>query len=319
MSKIGNISNYFGNNFDIAIANTTSENVMSASSLPQSSVILAVPFDRNSSEDVGPVSMLMTDYEGSIVRLTYCISEGNGLYNIDDMLKLQTDNDTLQENINGLSINVENLINDNSLIMINDKLSLNIDSLPYASDTTYGVSFIDELTLNTHGDTLYVDTMNLDLASTNLFGIAMGDNTTIYAEQGRLSILYDGLEKCTYNNFGLSRPDNMSTVSNNGVVSLRQEFFINDRNIGIVKVDGTTLSATNGIVSINKNNLKKASYTEAGILSLGNEFYVDSSGRTSLHVEALTQELNNIDNRIESLNEKLDNIENTAIEQHMIV
>ena len=79
MSKLGYISNSYGKQFNISVANTYSYNVLNGSNLPVNSIIIASNVNENNN-DTGSYSLIATDSVGSPVRLTYTIKEGNGLY-----------------------------------------------------------------------------------------------------------------------------------------------------------------------------------------------------------------------------------------------
>ena len=95
MSRLSDINNSYGKTFSFAAANTYSTNVLDASKLPASTMIVASP--QEDGEDIGQHSLLVTDYNGEAVRLTYDITAGNGLNFSNDALELSIDNDTIIE------------------------------------------------------------------------------------------------------------------------------------------------------------------------------------------------------------------------------
>ncbi len=76
MSKIGNIKLSYRKQFNIAIANTYSNIVLSGSNLPANTIIISSNINENF-EDTDWYSMIATDNEGNPVRLTCCIKQCN--------------------------------------------------------------------------------------------------------------------------------------------------------------------------------------------------------------------------------------------------
>ena len=162
MSKLNDIYNSYGKTFGIAIANTYSYNVMNASGLPKNTLIVAAPNDSNN------CSLLITDYNGEPVRLTYNIISSNGLVDNNGSISLET-NSIFYENESGqLSIDIENLVDNTTIKDINGKFTVDTQELAKASSTTYGVTKIDGATILSDDGKIYVNTQKLDKSKNSM-------------------------------------------------------------------------------------------------------------------------------------------------------
>lgn len=309
MSQLGNITQSYGSSFEIAIANTTSENVINASILPPNTIIIAAPQTDN--EDAGTFSMIVTDANKTPSRLTYNISLGNGITAYNDQLMLNIDDNVLLETSNDLDIDIIKLSYNSSIAKKNNKLSISIDGMPKVSSKKQGVFKIDNFTIKSNNGTLYVDTNSLDLASSNSSGICIGDKKTIYASNGELNIINSGLDKCSSTKYGLAKTDGTSIVSVSGSLSISESYLISDTDYSLVKTDNNTIISSNGILSVNQNGLTKASTSTYGVVSVGNEFTINSNGQLVLNETAnVNTYIVDLQNRIDNINSQLDDIEN---------
>jgi len=87
MSKLGNVRQSYGKQFNAAIANTYGTYVLGGSNLPSNTLIVASPVSQNN-DDRGSYSLLITDYIGNPVRLTYTLREGTGMKYSDDTMRV---------------------------------------------------------------------------------------------------------------------------------------------------------------------------------------------------------------------------------------
>lgn len=313
MSKIGYIQNSYGSSFNVAIANTYSTNVLNSIKLPANTFIIAAPFDNEEQSDLGTYSLILTDSYGTPVRITYCIKEGNGFYNDDEHLYLHLDNSTLLETNDMLNVNLQNIILDDSLKIKNGKISVNIDSIGRTSNSEIGTIKVDGKTIKSDGGEIYVETSKLDFTNSSLYGIGIGDGVTLKTVQGKLSVKEYGLVHGTNSTYGFVKGDTTSIISNNGVLSLNQSYFINDSYIGIVKPDNITIKSTNGTLSIKQEGITKASSSNAGVVSLGSEFFTNANGQTSvsiqsnaaIDIDAIKQRIDNIHGRLDIISQFL--------------
>ena len=275
MSKLGYIQNSYGKPFSISVANTYSFNVMAASkSLPKNTLIISSNVDDNG-YDTGSYSLIVTDYEGNPVRLTYSISEGNGLhYSSDsDSLSLSIDNDTIiYDRENGLTINLNNHL-DNSLVVDSGSITLDLSKFPLASDTNYGISYIDGYTIKSDDGMIYIDTSALMYSnnSTDTYGIAIGDGETIYSDNGRLSVNISSLKKADDNGFGISKGDEYTVHTIDGILSVDTSNLDKATSItfGISKIsDNTLMFDSENNITVNEKNLSISSPDKYGISAI---------------------------------------------------
>lgn len=311
MSQIGNIYNSYGHEFNIAIANTSSDNLMNAQYLPANTLIVAAEVDTESNEDIGKYSLVVTGYDGVPARLTYCIKEGNGLHYENGCMTLAIDNDTLSENAYGfLSANPELLTYDWSISYIDGRLCIDVEGLPRASANSFGVAKVDGFTIKSDYGVTTVDTSSLDMSADGIPGICIGDGITIVAHGGSLDANVDNFAKCTNSSFGVAKADNASIMSSYGSLSLDLAYF-NDLNYpGLANVDMTTMKVSNGVISIDAEGLHKASASTHGTVKLGNEFGINDNGQAFVKdpIE-VSSYVSSLENRISSINAELDAIE----------
>lgn len=311
MSQIGNIYNSYGNEFNIAIANTTSDNVMNAQHLPPSTIIVSAPVDKETNEDTGKYSLLVTGYDGVPARLTYCIKEGNGLRYENGCITLAIDNGTLFENAYGfLSANPELLSSDESISYIDGKISINIEGLPKASASSFGVAKVDGFTINSNYGEVSVNTSSLDMSDNRIPGICIGDDYTVTAYKGVLVPNVDNFAKCSNSTFGVAKANNESIKIEDGSFSIDLSYFNDQDYPGLSNVDMTTMKVSNGVISINADGLQKASAHVAGTVSLGNEFGINDNGQVFVKDQIeMSSYVIALENRISSINAELDTIE----------
>ena len=82
-SKVGNVEKMFNQNFSIVTTNASANDMLNFEqdvdeSFINSSLIISSPCS-DEGVDNGTPSLLITDYEGHPMRLTYTIKPGNGL------------------------------------------------------------------------------------------------------------------------------------------------------------------------------------------------------------------------------------------------
>lgn len=273
MSKLGYISNIVGKQLNLAVANTYSQNVLDGSNLPSNSIIISSPIDSNGN-DIGTYSMLATDNEGNPIRLTYSISEGNGLYysSFSDSLKLNIDNNTIKINSTyNLYSTLKNVIDENTLISnSNETISVDVNNIGIASTEKFGISKIDGETINSDNGNIFVNTSKLEYSNSlsESFGIGVGDGVGLISTNGLLEINESSLEKGTRERSGVVKPDGKTISSNDGILSANTIAFakaIKDR-FGISKVDNIKLRFNkDNKVSVNTNSIQSASDKNYGV------------------------------------------------------
>ena len=314
MSKIGNIMNSYGNSFEVAIANTYSYNVMNAIKLPPNTFIVASPFSNN--VDNGTYSLILTDSYGVPARITYCISEGNGLV-YDDVLSIHIDKSTIKETNGSLKADIHEMFDHTVNLDKNPKPD--VDYLNKISAKKHGVAKVDGSTIKSDNGEIYVETSSLDVASSGMKGILIGDGSKIMTSKGKMNLNVDNINHCDKSTYGVLKAENNSINISNGDISLNDKYFIGDSNIGLVKNDNNSITSTNGIFGINLSNFQKANASTAGTVKLGNEFVLNQNGQYSVNSFVdYANDINSMQNRIDSLNERIDNLAD-AINVELIV
>lgn len=271
MSRLGYIQNSYGSQFNIGIANTYSNNILTGSNLPANSIIVSSNID-DEGNDTGTYSLLATDYQGNAVRLTYTIQEGNGLYydEKNDSLSLHIDNTTILNNNGVLSATLSNSINNIVLKSNDNKIYVDTQNLPLASSDNYGVGNIDGSTIKSDEGTIYVDTHNLQYSNTdsNIYGVGIGDGKTITINNGKMNINEEGFNHADGVNPGVVKPDNITVnVNNDGILSVNTQNLrkasVND--YGVIEVDGKSVLSDNGEIYINTEIISLAQPLSYGV------------------------------------------------------
>ena len=224
MSKLGYIYSSYGKNFNICISNTYGVNVLNGSNLPSNSIIICSPIDEKGN-DLGIYSIVATDFEGTPVRLTYSLQQGNGLSFKDDSIKLNIDGKTIIEEGGVLKVNLDNIIDNDTLKFKDSVLSIDIDSLKKSSSEDLGVFSVDGKSLVISDGVLTVNTQNLEYANSDSkqYGIAIGDGKTIYSDQGVLKLNTQNFDLATNDEFGMIMINDSTIDVNEGVLSVNTE------------------------------------------------------------------------------------------------
>lgn len=310
MSKLGHITKSYGNQLNFAIANTNGDNIMN-SILPPNTIILNSQVDKYNN-DTNVTSMFITDMEGTPARLTYTIVPGNGLVAHNDKVSLNVNNNIFKTNNNGkLSINLQNLIDNDTLIIKNNKIQINTNNLNLATSDSLGLMRIDNFTLKIdNNNELYVATENLDRATNNTYGICKPDNKTIKVLNncGVIGIPKDAeLTFVNNNNYGICKPDNDTIISKDGVLSVVTDNLKHSTIIskGVTKIDNNTLKILdNGSIYVDVNNLPKSSNATFGTVKCDNTSIVINNGIASI------KDFNDISSTINSYSAILTTLEN---------
>lgn len=225
MSRLGYIENSYGKSFSVSVANTYSFNILGhEESLPSNTLIIASNVDEDNN-DIGTYSLLMTDSYGTPIRLTYTLSEGNGLYysSEDDYLSLRMDEKGIIYTENGLSLNLSEYLSD---IFVPDveknSISINKDKIPISDYNTLGISYIDGKTILVDDGEIFANTSALTYSNnnTNEYGIAIGDGDSITVNNGIVSLNIEYISRADENLYGLSMADGVTVNSNNGELTV---------------------------------------------------------------------------------------------------
>lgn len=310
MSKLGHITKSYGNQLNFAIANTNGDNIMN-SILPPNTIILNSQIDKYNN-DTNVTSMFITDIEGTPVRLTYTIVPGNGLIAHNDNVSLNVNNNIFKTNNKGkLSINLQNLIDKDTLIIKNNKIQINTNNLNLATSGSLGLIRIDNFTLKIdNNNELYVATENLDKATNNTYGVCKPDNKTIKVLNncGKIGIPKNAeLTFVSNNNYGVCKPDNDTIISKDGVLSVVTDNLKHSTIIsrGVTKIDNNTLKILdNGSMYVDVNNLPQSSDVTFGTVKCDNTSIVINNGIASI------KDFNDINSTINSYSAILTTLEN---------
>lgn len=318
MSQIGNIQNSFGKQFNIAIANTYSYNVLSGSNLPVNSLIIASNVD-DKLNDTGSYSLIATDAYGIPVRLTYTISEGNGLYYSvnEDAISLHIDNNTIINTTAGLKFDVSYILSDNFDLNGND-ITININSIPSAFRNSLGIARIDGKTLKLDGDVLYVSTDALQYSNneTEQYGIGIGDGKSIITDNGEVKLNLDSLIKASDSNYGVVIGDGETINIEEGIISVntRNLEYATESRYGISKPDNKTIIFNeNTDITVNEENLKTATSTSYGLVKIDTASLNINDGKISMknydtinsYISEYNETVNKYQDKIDEFNEYL--------------
>ena len=311
MSKIGYVFAQYGKQFNVAVANTYSYNILKGSNLPGGSFIISSNVDENGN-DTGSYALFVTDANGNPVRLTYTIGQGNGLYYDDanDSLKLNIDNDTIVADENGLKFNIEKHLS-NDFTIEGNKVSVNMNNIPDASTTTPGVSFIDGRTIKTSDGLLYVDTDELLHSDTEsgTYGTAIGDGRTIYVENGEATLLVDSFTHADNDSWGVATSDNRTIEINEGTVSVvtRNLDIASENNLGISKPDVSTIVFdADGSITVNEDNLATATPANYGLASIDTQTLTSENSTISVKgYDEIIAKINELENEANNYNNKV--------------
>lgn len=314
MSKIGDIYNSYGSQFNVSIANTYSYIVLSGNNLPANSFIIASNINEDN-DDTGTYSLLLTDHQGNPVRLTYTIQEGNGLVYDDDSLKLKTDL-TFNNSSYSLSVDISSLIDNKTLSFNKNTLSINTDNLNVANENTFGIVKVDGKTITSDNGKLFIQTQNLEYANndSNIYGVFSSDDDGIDINNGIVSVNAAQLRKCDENKFGVAKCDENTLYMNNGIkLNIKNLDKASENNYGITK-GSNTIDIKDGIMKVN-DNLPIGNSTTNGILSFDGTTIIKNKNE-QLSVKNYSEFLNSL-SKIEDDTNKIFN-ELKGIKQNIL-
>jgi len=313
MSKLGYIQQSYGKQFNIALSNTYSYNVLGGNNLPSNTLIISSPVDENN-DDIGSYSILATDYLGTAVRLTYTIKEGNGIIYNDDSLGINIDNNTIIENDNNeLSANIYSIIDNDTIKYDDSYIYIDTDNLDKISTSKRGLFKIDERTIKSDEGKIYVDTQNLNYANSNInSGIVIGDGITVKSDNGVLSVISENINKSDSENFGVVLTDNNTIINDEGVISVNTQNLnkCSSYNYGVIKVDNSSIIIDNDSnISVDTNNLSKVSNTSKGVFKYDPHTFEIVDDKLSVKNNSyFLEKIDIIKNKISYVQSKIDQI-----------
>lgn len=136
MSQVGNVENMFGSEFNVVTTNASAYKILedSESSFITTSLIVSSPTNEFGTDKKTP-SILVTDFEGKPLRLTYTMQPGSGLISDPsnpDVLKMSIQEKTLKTDDNGaIYVDAKGLIPENTDLFVNDdnEIDLHVEQL----------------------------------------------------------------------------------------------------------------------------------------------------------------------------------------------
>lgn len=366
-TQLGNITKIYGRPHSSTVSNLTGNDILSASNLKPNTLIISSPTDINCL-DIGTHSILATDGDGKAVRLTYTIQPGNGLIvgrdgivatNNDDsdIISMAIDDWSIKVNENSaLYVETENIIDNNTIKeilksetyngqdIIRQRIKVITENLDHATQTTYGITKGDELTIETNNGELHVNTQNLDYVdnTNNINGIIRVNNEqqrTITAYDGILSVITTNLDKATANAVGVVKGDNTYTfVNSNGELTVKNYTYadtciiprshklpaIYSCTYGLVREDSITTKTSKGVISVITEGLDKASTTNYGVVCCdGISTEINDDGKLAVTrygdiiavIDGYNQKITDLYNLINKLEDRITVLETTASSQ----
>jgi len=322
MSKLGNIRLSYGKQFNVAVANTYSNIVLSGSNLPANTIIVTSATD-DKNNDIGSYSLLVTDSLGNPVRLTYCIEPGNGL-NVDsndgDVIRIMIDNNSIKDSAAGLTIDLS-AFEQTNVHNTNNVLSVTTNELPVASTSSRGITAVDGKTVKSDNYTLYIDTDELRYGDngSSSYGMIKSTDSILVVENGVMSIDSTALPVASNESMGVCRFDDrtITTDGENVYVNTENLDTANETEFGIITADNNKILCSEGVLSVNTQALRKATSSTRGTLSFdGSIISLNETGQITIPSHTTIMErLNEINKKIEGEITSLDDIKTSIIEQ----
>ena len=136
MSQVGYVNNMYGNTLNFVTTNADGATVLKLDGenvLTPNALIITSPTDENNN-DLGTPSIIVTDTDGSPLRISYTMQPGKGLINEPntDILRMNLDEHTIQskkdsKDLDAIYVNAYALINYNSTLEVVDENDLRVN------------------------------------------------------------------------------------------------------------------------------------------------------------------------------------------------
>ena len=291
MSQIGNTTKSFGREYNISVSNLGGESILASEVLRKNTILIDAKVDNNL-QDTGSYTLFVTDGNGRPVRLTYTLQPGNGLYadpNDTDVLRMQIDeNSIMADDGDELYVNKHNII-DGYTLTVNaiegdtakrGRIAVVTAHLDPASQTSYGISKGDDITLTTYVDpeypgqirvnTQYLDTVDDVLNRDGIVRHSSEMSRTIEAKDGKINVLTENLVKSTESLYGISKGDETTILASEGILTVNTaglDHATNNR-YGTVIGDAETITISNGKASVITAGLDTATVDNYGTVML---------------------------------------------------
>lgn len=179
-----------------------------------------------------------------------------------------------------------------------DILELRIDnkSIKNSSGLYIDLSFIDSQHLYLKDKKLTVNTDNLTTASSVERGILKVDGETIYVDEDTLYVNTDKLKFSDNDTstYGIVTSTDEILTIDNGIISLNENNLpkASSENYGVIIGDNNTINIEDGIMNVNTVNLKSASEDTFGIIGVDAEKILSDEGVLSVDTDKLTKATN---------------------------
>ena len=299
MSKVGNVEKMFGNRFDIVTTNAPADTILNSENInnaliPTALIITSPLYNAGdlTSDDKGTPSLIITDFEGVPMRLTYTIQPGNGLKIDDvnkDVIKMAIDKKTIvcDETSKELFVDGSALLPDNSILSYvstpsGTKIDLNVKNLPDDNRITYVLG--GQLTNTSDNWRTYL-TINAYNLVDNYY-VECNEDIKISEKSGFQN------QKITVNLHNIVDENTIIVANkkNNGKKALTVEAknlsLASSTSAGVIKIDDSTIKRNpNNQIYVETKNLPRISYNAGpgviyvGSLGSSDSFYGDNTGR----------------------------------------
>jgi hypothetical protein len=319
MSKFGYNKESNGKQVNIVISNTSGENIIN-NKLPEiayNSIIIATQCNNNTNEDTGIYSIIGADNYGESIRFTYTMIPGNGLYTDGDIIYMNIDNTSLITDGNALTVNLNGIV-DNECVTVNTRnICINSNNIGIATESNPGIVIPDNSSVKVNNtNQLYVETNALTRATDELPGIISIDANTIISQKGDgvISVDTSSLRKCTNTKVGIAKCDGTTLSITNDMLTVNVSGLNkpSSANYGVIKTS-ETISSNDGVLSVNVNKLTHATNTTYGVIKIDDTFEISDDGMLGIKkytditkdIDKMKTSTNDIDNLITSIQEKL--------------
>jgi len=316
-TQIGNTTKAYGREYNISVSNIGGENILASDYLKENTIIIDSKIDNNL-EDVGSYALFVTDINGKAVRLTYTIQPGSGLYidpNDTDVIRMVIDeNSIMADDGDEIYVNKHNIIDNYTLEVSPDdntakrgRIGVVTANLEKSSPVRWGITKGDENTTYVNYEGLWenvhdyasgtrsfayvfdengqpiptgeisVNTQNLETVDDtyNRNGIVVHSsemNRTIKAENGKLEVLTYNLQRAdnNYGYYGIAIGDGSTITATSGVLGVITEGLKHStsNSFGISKGDELTIHTNDGELSVDTQNLETATTERFGTVML---------------------------------------------------
>ena len=242
---------------------------------------------------------------------------GNGLYADGDIICMNVDNTSLITDGNALTINLNGIVDNECVTVKNRHIYINSNNIGIATESNPGIVIPDKSSVKINNtNQLYVDAMALTRATDELPGIISIDGDTIISKKGDgvISVNTSSLTKCTSTRVGIAKCDGTTLSITNDMLTVNVSGLDKPSatTYGVIKTS-ETISSNNGVLSVNTNKLTHATNATHGVIKIDDTFEISDDGVLGIKkytditkdIDTMKTSTNDIDNLITSIQEKL--------------